>query len=83
MKTEGKLHHNICKNFQLQLEKFNLNHKRPSSAVNLEPTVFTLEPIWAKQDPIPPVSVQHFGNPGQSRVAICAVKPGCIRQGPS
>lgn len=61
MKTEGKLHHNICKNFQLQLEKFNLNHKRPSSAVNLEPTVFTLEPIWAKQDPIPPSQYSTLG----------------------
>lgn len=52
--TEQKLCSSICEHFQLSLEKYNFNHKCLSSVLNLETTIFTLEPTWAKQDPVLP-----------------------------
>lgn len=81
--SKHKLCSNIHENFQLQLGKSNLNHEHLSSALNLNPVIFILEPTWAKDGPILSHVNTRFWElkPKPCRNSCREKKMGCIREG--
>lgn len=77
--TEQKLHGKICKNFQLQLGK--LTHKHSSSALNLQPPIFTWESTRTEQDPVLPRLNTKLGLPRPKPCCNSCSKNGLYKTG--